>query len=652
MIQSISFEKQADRLSHFPFYHGHDLGLTYSPQQAFFRIWAPTAEEAQLLLYEQGEGGFPSHTIDMEKSEDGTWVVSLDGNWKSWFYVFRIKTGDNWMAEVPDPYAKCAGVNGKRAMIVDLEQTNPQGWETDKSPFFANKTDAIIYELHIRDASVAGNSGIFHKGRYLGLAETGTVNDEGLSTGLDHLKELGITHVHILPFYDFYSIDESWSDIPQYNWGYEPLNYNVPEGSYSTNPYDGISRIRELKTMIKAFHDQGLRVVMDVTYNHTVQLEKSCFEQLVPGYYYRQTPDGELSNATGCGNELASERAMMRKFMLDSVLYWVKEYHVDGFRFDLMGVHDLVTMNAISKELHRMRPDLLLYGEGWAPGTSTLPDSMRAVKTNTAHLSRIAVYSDEIRDGIRGNVFQATDKGFISDKQGMEETIKLGVTAACQHPQVNYAKVNYAKAPYAAQPLQTINYCECHDNHVLWDKIVLSALYASEEQRREMQKLALSIVLTSQGIPFLHAGGEFLRSKNGHANSYKAGDGINAIDWSLKTKNRDVFEYVKGLIRIRKEHPALRMKSADQVQNNIWFEQDVPPGIVAFTLDGVAMRDEWRRIRIYYNGSSSRQKLPLDTKNWRVAVSDNKIAQGVSIRHTVSLAPHSCTILYLAISWQ
>jgi pullulanase len=651
MISSISFEKQTDRLSHYPFYHGHDLGMTYSPQQSFFRIWAPTAEEAQLIIYEEGEGGTPVYTIGMEKSEDGTWVISLDGDWKSRFYAFRVRINEVWMEEVTDPYAKCVGVNGKRAMVVDLSRTNPPGWETDKSPVFASKTDAVIYELHIRDASIAANSGIVHKGKYMGLAEKGTVNDEGLSTGLDHLKELGVTHIQLLPFYDFLSIDESWSEKPQYNWGYDPLNYNAPEGSYSTNPYDGISRIRELKAMIKAFHENGLRVVMDVTFNHTIDAGNSSFNQLVPEYFYRHTPEGRLSDATACGNETASERSMMRKFMMESVLYWVKEYHIDGFRFDLMGAHDLMTMNAISKELHKVKPDILLYGEGWIPGVSALPDSMRATKTNAAHLVRIAVFSDDIRDAIRGNVFNTTDRGFVSDKAAMEESIKFGVVASCPHPQIDYNKVIYSKAPYASGPAGTINYCECHDNHVLWDKLRLSAIYASEAQQREMHKLALSIILTSQGIPLLHAGGEFLRSKRGHENSYKAGDSINAIDWALKTKNKDVFDYVKAFISIRKEHPAFRMKTAEQIQHNIWFETDMPGGVVGFTLDGVSMRDDWRRIRVYYNGSSSRFTLTLDAKNWRTAVINNTIANGESARNQVTLEPYSCTILYLVISW-
>ena len=497
--------------------------------------------------------------MDMKKDLNGTWSAKVPGDIKGKFYVFKVQINGKWLNEVPDPYAKAVGVNGKRAMVVDLKETNPAGWEKDKSPVFKNKTDAILYELQVRDASIAANSGIKNKGKYLGLTETGTKNTEGLSTGLDHIKELGVTHVHLLPCFDFYSIDESKPDKPQYNWGYDPLNYNVPDGSFSTDPYDGITRIKEFKQMVQAFHQNGLRVIMDVVYNHTRLTEDSYFNQLVPGYYYRQTKDGKFSNATACGNETASERYMMRKFMLESVLYWVKEYHIDGFRFDLMGVHDIETMNLISKELHKIKPDILLYGEGWTAGSSPLPDSLRAIKKYAYKLDRIAVFSDDIRDGIKGSVFEHADKGFASGKPGMEESIKFGIVASCKHPQVDYAKVNYSKAPYSAQPWNTITYCECHDNHVLWDKLAISAKNATEAERKEMDKLAMSIVLTSQGISFLHAGTEFLRTKKGVENSFESPDSINAIDWSLKTKNKEVFEYVKGLIKMRKEHPAFRM---------------------------------------------------------------------------------------------
>ncbi|MGZ8559499.1 MAG: type I pullulanase, partial [Chitinophagaceae bacterium] len=496
----------------YPVYTGNDLGLAYTPEQSLFRIWSPTAEKAELVLYNDGTGGTALQTINLQKGKSGTWITSLPGDMKGKFYAFRVQVNNEWLNEVSDPYAKAVGVNGKRAMIIDLKETDPDEWGKDKSPVLKNATDAVIYELHIRDASIAASSGIKHKGKYMGLTETGTTNNEGLSTGLDHLKELGVTHIHLLPFYDFYSVDESKPQQLQYNWGYDPLNYNTPEGSYATNAEDGVSRIKELKQLVKTFHENGLSMVMDVTFNHTMLTEDSYFNQLVPGYYYRQSANGNFSNATACGNETASERPMMRKFMLESLMYWVKEYHIDGFRFDLMGVHDIETMNIIAKELRSIKPDILLYGEGWTAGASPLPDSVRALKKYVYKLDNIAVFSDDIRDGIKGSVFEYKEKGFASGRPGMEESIKFGIVASCKHPQVDYSKVNYSKAPYAKQPSNTITYTECHDNHVLWDKLAISATDASEAERKEMHKLALSIVLTSQGISFLHAGSEFLRS--------------------------------------------------------------------------------------------------------------------------------------------
>ena len=597
----------------------------------------------QLLFYDYGEGGEKIGLYAMNKDLNGTWVVKVLGDMKGFFYVFKVQINDQWLNEVPDPYAKAVGINGKRAMIVDLRETNPVDWEKDKSPVFKNPTDAILYELHVRDASIHPSSGIKNKGKYLGLTETGTKNAEGLSTGLDHIKELGVTHVHLLPVFDFYSIDESKPDKPQYNWGYDPLNYNVPEGSYATNPYDGVTRIKEFKQMVQAFHKNGLRVVMDVVYNHTRLSEDSYFNQLAPGYYYRQTKDGKFSNATACGNETASERYMMRKFMLESVLYWVKEYHIDGFRFDLMGVHDIETMNLISRELHKIRPDILLYGEGWTAGSSPLPDSLRAVKKYAYKLDRIAVFSDDIRDGIKGSAFEHEDKGFASGKPGMEESIKFGIVASCKHPQVDYSKVNYSKAPYSTQPWNTITYCECHDNHVLWDKLAISAKDATEEERKEMYKLALSIVLTSQGISFLHAGTEFLRTKKGVENSFESPDSINAIDWSLKTKNKEMFEYMQALIKMRKEHPAFRMTSAKQIAANIEFVDNAPKGALLFLIDGKAAGDKWKKILICLNGNSN-STIAAPDDAWKGYIINNRVVEVNAKNETMN--PNSFSLYY------
>ena len=607
----------------YPVYQGRDLGLTYSKKAAAFRIWSPTAQQAELLLYKDGENGSPLKILELRKSLEGTWTGKLAGDWKGTFYDFRVKIAGKWSKEVPDPYAKAVGVNGHRAMVVDLAGTNPPGWSQDRSPRFSkndNPTDAIVYELHIRDASIDSSSGIIHKGKYLGLSETGTTNSGGLSTGLAHLKELGVTHVHLLPFFDFNSIDESKPDSLQYNWGYDPLNYNAPEGSYSTNPYDGVTRIRELKQLIEAFHKNGLRVVMDVVYNHTGLTEGSNFNQLVPGYYYRHNKDGSFSNATGCGNETASEMPMMRKFMLESVLYWEREYHIDGFRFDLMGVHDIKTMNLIADSLHRLKPDILLYGEGWTGGSSPLPDSMRAIKKNAWELHHIAVFSDDLRDGIKGSVFDAKDRGFASGNIRDTESVKFGIAASCRQPQINYRKVNYSREPYAAAPWNVISYCSCHDNNTLWDKLMLSCPDASIADRKKMQELALTIVLTSQGIPFLHAGSEFLRSKKGVENSFNAGDSINAINWNLKTENLGITRYVESLIRIRKQHPAFRMTTAAEIASDIRFDQNAPPGMIVYTLNGAAVQDRWKKIRIAFNGTAYPRKILLPGGSWKVAI--------------------------------
>ena len=636
-------ELPAQHYDQYPVYNGY-LGLSYSKTHSSFRLWSPPAEAAELLLYKEGEKGSPFATIEFTKGNNGTWHATLKGDRKGTFYSCRVKINGKWNNEVTDPYAKAVGINGKRAMVFDPADTDPTGWKMDTSPAFSlhnHPTDAVIYELHVRDATIDKNSGVKHKGKFAGLTETGTFSREGKTTGLAHLKELGITHVHLLPFYDFSSVDETAS-AHQYNWGYDPLNYNVPEGSYSTNPYDGITRIKELKEMIQAFHKNGLRVIFDAVYNHTALTEQSNFNQLVPGYYYRHKKDGSFSNATACNNETASEMPMMRKFILESVLYWAKEYHVDGFRFDLMGVHDIETMNIISKELHKIKPDILLYGEGWTAGDCPLPDSVRALKKNAAQLDRIAVFSDDIRDGIKGSVFDINDKGFASGKAGMEESIKFGITAACEHPQVDYSKVNYSKSAYAAAPGSVITYCECHDNNTLWDKLSLSRPDATIEEIKQMHKLALTIVLTSQGIPFIHAGSEFLRSKDGVENSYNAGDSINAIRWHLKKENQDVFTYVKRLIQLRKEHPAFRMMDAEQTGQYIVFDNHAPDGTIAYTINGSALHDSWKKIFIAFNGSAHEKEITVPGGDWKTAIDTGSNTRGDKLH----LKKYSAVILH------
>ncbi|MCG2616607.1 type I pullulanase [Terrimonas sp. NA20] len=627
----------------YPVYTGRDLGLTYTKTQSSFKVWAPTATALKLRLYKAGAGGEAVATHDMKKDKEGTWLIEVKGDQHGRYYTFSAMIDGKWMDEVPDPYAKATGINGKRGMVIELPRTNPAGWLQDKSTALTSPVDAVIYELHVRDASIAASSGIKAKGKFLGLTETGTTNSAGLSTGLDHFKEMGVTHIHLLPFFDYNSVDETQPD-QKYNWGYDPLNYNVPEGSYATDAADGARRIKEFKELVKVFHANGLKVVMDVVYNHTGLTNNSNFNQLVPGYYYRHTADGKLSDATACGNETASERAMMRKFIIESMAYWVNEYHIDGFRVDLMGVHDITTMNLASRELNKIKPGILLYGEGWTAGSSPLPDSARALKKNVAKLEKIAVFSDDIRDGIKGSVFDHEDRGFVSGKPGMEESIKFGIVAALQHPQIDYSKVNYSKAAYAAQPSQTVTYTECHDNHTLWDKLAISAKDATDAQRKEMHKLALSIVLTSQGIPFLHAGTEFLRSKKGIENSYESPDNINEIDWDQKTANKDVADYVRALIQLRKAHPAFRIKDKAAIAANVRFVS-AGYGIIIYEISARTVGDSWQKILVCLNGNTSAKTAPLIGK-WKVAVENNAFVEEKSLERSLRMAPTSCTILY------
>ena len=640
----------------YPLYDGKDLGLTYSPKMSSFRIWAPASETAELLLYAKDRGGEPLRRIPMQPGGNGTWVSSIDGDLSGTFYVFRVRNAGQWSDEVPDPYARLVGTNGRRAVVGDPSQADPPGWEEDRSPAFridgvkgspSRTVDAVVYELHVRDASIHPSSGIRAKGKFVGLTETDTRNKSGLPTGLSHIRELGVTHVHLLPSYDFYTVDESRLDSPQYNWGYDPLNYNAPEGSYSSNPSDGLTRVREFKQLVQAFHKAGLRVVMDVVYNHTMFAEKSWFHQLVPGYYYRHMPDGSFSNATACGNETASERPMMRKFILESVLYWVKEFHVDGFRFDLMGVHDIETMNEISRELHAVKPDILLYGEGWTAAASPLPDSLRAIKKNAHLLDRIAVFSDDIRDGIKGSVFVHEEGGFANGRKGLEPSIRFGVVASTRHPQVDYSKVNYSKAPYASGPHQAMSYCECHDNHNLWDKLKLSNPDAPEALREEMHRLALTIVLTSQGIPFLHAGSEFRRTKQGVENSFNSGDGVNAIDWDLKTKHRDLNAYVQRLLKMRRSHPAFRLGSTEEISRQVRFLDGMPEQTLGYEIDGQASGDSWKKILVLFNGSGQPREVVTPKGVWKAYISHNRPGDGKSKSYgRMTLNPHSATVLF------
>ena len=614
----------------YPAYSGNDLGVNWSPEKTVFKIWAPTASAVKLRLYASGDGGKPLQTFNLLKGREGTWAISIKEDLKNQYYTFQTNINGIWLNERPDIYAKAVGVNGKRGMVVDLVSTDPKKWSLDKKPVQKNFTDIIIYELHVRDLSVSPNSGIEHKGKFLGLTETKTRSQDGTVTGLDHIKSLGVTHIHLLPSFDFNSIDESKAGSAQYNWGYDPLNYNVPEGSYATDAYDGNVRIREFKKMVQTLHTNGLRVILDVVYNHTCDTSAS-FNEFVPGYFYRHKADGSYSNGTGCGNETASEKAMMRKYMVESVVYWAREYHIDGFRFDLMGVHDIETMNAISAALHAIDPTIFIYGEGWTAGDSPLPEQLRADKANVAKLDKIAVFSDDIRDGLRGGWSDVKSKGFVSGAPGTAESVKFGIVGSVQHPQVDYTRVNYDKAPWAAEPYQTITYVSCHDDNTLWDRLKISNPSASEPELIKMDKLANAIVLTSQGVSFLLAGEEMLRSKNGVANSFNSPDAINQLDWSRKTRYKEVFNYYRSLIALRKHHPAFRMPSANMIREHLHFMETGDPNIIAYQINDNANGDTWRNILLVFNGNTADAKMKIPQGKWRL-VSDGRQIDEKSIK--------------------
>jgi pullulanase len=591
----------------------------------------------------------------MDRDENGTWFLELDGNHKGKFYTFQIRNQEgkdyhfeNWQNQVPGPYAKAVGINGIRGAILDMRETDPPGWETDKRPPLKSFSDIILYELHVRDLSSDTISGIKNRGQYLGLTETGTKNPEGLSTGIDHIKELGVTHVHLLPVFDFLSVNERFPELKEYNWGYDPQNYNAPEGSYSSDPWDPQSRIREFKQMVQALHQNGLRVVMDVVYNHTGATETSVFNLLAPQYFYRLHPDSSWSDASRCGNETASERPMMRKLMIHSVVHWAKEYHIDGFRFDLMGIHDLETMREIRKALNEVDPTIFIYGEGWAAGESPMPAEKRALKQNISQLEGIAAFSDDIRDGIKGHWNQQEANGFVSGKDSVDQDIRFGVVASTKHPQVDYNQVSISGKAWAAEPTQSIQYTSCHDDLTLWDKLLAANPDASEGERIKMQKLANAIVLTSQGIPFLHAGVEMCRTKGGNSNSYNAPDSVNALDWSRKSKYVAVFEYYKGLIALRKAHPAFRMPETALIQKHLNFTDTNDQHLVSFTLNKNANGDSWKMILVAYNGSSSSRTLTLPEGQWTQVVNENSIlAEGIrKVNGTLNLPGISAAVLF------
>lgn len=573
-------------------YDGDDLGCRYTPEKTSFCLWAPTASHALVVLYDTWNGS-AAREIPMERGERGVWRAAVSGNLNRKFYTYKVLISGKWN-EAVDPYAKAVGVNGDRGAILDLRTTDPERWTEDRPPF-ENPIDAIIYEVHVRDLTIHPASGATHKGKFLGACETGTRGPGGILTGIDHIKSLGVTHVQFLPIFDYSteSVDETRTH-PQYNWGYDPKNYNVPEGSYATDPYDPACRIRELKTMIQAYHDNGMRVIMDVVYNHVADAYRVNFTKLVPGYYFRYKNDGLFSNGSGCGNDTASEKRMMRKFIVDSVLFWAREYRLDGFRFDLMGLHDVDTMNEVRRKLHELDPSIVIIGEGWIMPTE-LPESKRANQWNAAQIPGIGHFNDQVRDALKGSIFVDDAPGFLGGRPGSEHEILKAVTGGIPY--------NEHIRSYALEPVQSVAYAEAHDNHTMWDKLLLTNPHDEESERRRRHMLGSSVVLTCQGIAFLHAGQEFMRTKLGVENSYRSPDPINRMDWERCLEYAEGVEHIRRLIALRRKHPAFRMRTAEEIRKHLVFEY-APSGSVAYSLRDHANGDSAKHVFVAHNGNS------------------------------------------------
>lgn len=618
-----------------------ELGAIYSYTKTKFRLWSPLAVSVKINLY--GKDGYDyesqaSKTVNMEYREKGIWEIEIVGNLDGEFYNYLVNI-DGKEHEVVDPYVKAVGVNGKRGMIIDLNKTNPDGWENHKKPILETSLDAIIYEMHVRDFTIDSNSGIDNelKGKFEGICQDGSViKGTKVKTGLSHLKELGVNVIQLLPSFDYKTVDERRFNENEYNWGYDPLNYNVPEGSYSTNPYLGEVRIKEFKKLIMKLHESGFKVVMDVVYNHTADTENSNFNCIVPKYYYRQNNDGSFSNGSGCGNEIASERIMVRKFIVDSLKYWVNEYKVDGFRFDLMGLHDIETVKIIREELNKIDKDILVYGEGWKASDSPLSDERLTLKKNIRKFGdlQIGAFSDDIRDAIKGDVFEKEKGGFINGEMDLEESLKFGIVASIKHKDIEYDKVIYTDDYWANEPYQTITYTSAHDNYTLWDKLSLGMPLSSEKEKIDMNKMAAAIILTSQGIPFIHSGDEILRTKtdiNGDLieNSYKSSDVVNKFEWSRKEKYIDIFEYYKKLIKLRKNHRVFKMNSSKDIEKNIVFlkigENFMEKNIVGYISDGNEVGDSLGKIVVIFNSNKYPVEVTLNHNNFKVILDKNNI---------------------------
>lgn len=637
-------------------YNGNDLGANYTPNSTTFKVWAPTADEVQLDIYDKGseaEGSKSIKTKDMTLDEKtGVWSASISGDLAGKYYTYSVTYGEETKV-TGDIYAKGCGVNGQRSMVVNPKAVNPENWENDNHVFVAHQTNASVWEISVADFSSSETSGVSeaHRGKYLAFTENGTTVDGvqgGTSTCVDYLKKLGVKYVQIMPMYDFGSVDESKDIMKQYNWGYDPVNYNCPEGSYSTNPYDGSTKIKECKQMIQALHNAGIGVIMDVVYNHTYST-KSWFQYTVPNYYYRVNPDGSFSNGSGCSNDTASEHLMFRKYMIDSVTYWAKEYHIDGFRFDLMGLHDVTTMNAIREALDKLYEDgsgekILMYGEAWNMDTFAAPGTVMANQNNLKQLNtRIGAFDDTLRDAIKGSTF-GNGVGFIQNGSS-RSGIKTGFLGQSD-----------SSTGWAGAPTQCVSYASCHDNLALYDKLVDSVYNNGKYRDRDenlvsMNKLSAAIVMTSQGIPFFLGGEEFARSKDGDENSYASSREENMLDWKSIENYSDLIEYYRGLLKIRENFAALSDCTA-MTANNIESLEDLPSGVCAFKIHNTES-GKWKNMVVMFNGGSDAQNVKLEGEWIQIANEETAGLRDLGLASgNVNVKAHSAAILIDKTSYE
>lgn len=613
--------------------------VVYSPKSTTFSLTtSPDVKKVDVVISDNDSDTAQQLVKSMKRVGAGKWKLTVKNDLKGKYYVFSVYNQAQ-PDHTPGVFAKAVGVNGKRGAIVDLKDTDPDGWADDVRPELKNPCDLIIYEMHHRDFSMDMSSGIKNKGKFLALTEPAAIS---------HLRRLGVNAVHILPSFDFASIDESKPDVVQYNWGYDPLNYNVPEGSYSTNAADPKTRIREFKQMVQALHKAGIRVILDVVYNHTFDINGSNFQKTYPDYFFRKNAEGKYSDGSGCGNETASDKELMREFMKESVAYWVNEYHIDGFRFDLMGVHDIETMNEIHDVVAQIDPTIYIYGEGWSAGSCAYPQDKLATKANTCELNGIGAFSDEMRDALRGPFSDDTKGGFLAGVPGQEESIKFGIAGAISHPQIDMTKVNYSKVPWTNEPSQMVAYVSCHDDMCLTDRLRSSIPYIGDDELIRLDLLAQTAVLTSQGVPFILSGEEMLRDKKGVHNSYRSPDSINRLDWNNLKRYPQVFDYYAGLISLRKQHPAFRMGSADEVRKNLCF-LEAPEGVVAYQLKNNAGGDSWKNIIVVLNSQKTPQTVDVPENTYTMVVANGKVdTNGIGLLSgkTLTVAPQSALIVH------